>query len=351
MKLQRFEVESYMTLHENNCRYNLADTVAKSLTLKELLAYDKKDSLEDLMNLSLDYGAIEGSHELKKGILSLYQSGDDEEIAICHGGVNANELVLMTLLSTNDHILSFLPTYQQENEWKINFEELEKNIRENTKMICLNLPNNPTGTTLDHEEMHQLIQICKKHDLYVLVDEIYRGLYQEESISDLYEKGIATSGLSKVLSTPGLRIGWIKTKDKELIRLINERRDYSIISSGPINDYLGALTLKYSKEILKRNREILEENKCYLKEWLKAHPHLSCVIPKYGTVCFLKYDYKIDSNTFCEKLQEETGVFFVPGCCFDVENHLRFGLANDSQIVKEGLEVFSNWLKKLDTSR
>ena len=65
MKLQRFEVESYMTLHENNCRYNLADTVAKSLTLKELLAYDKKDSLEDLMNLSLDYGAIEGSHELK----------------------------------------------------------------------------------------------------------------------------------------------------------------------------------------------------------------------------------------------------------------------------------------------
>ena len=68
MKLQRFEVESYMTLHENNCRYNLADTVAKSLTLKELLAYDKKDSLEDLMNLSLDYGAIEGSHELKKGI-------------------------------------------------------------------------------------------------------------------------------------------------------------------------------------------------------------------------------------------------------------------------------------------
>ena len=107
MKLQRFEVESYMTLHENNCRYNLADTVAKSLTLKELLAYDKKDSLEDLMNLSLDYGAIEGSHELKKGILSLYQSGDDEEIAICHGGVNANELVLMTLLSTNDHILSY----------------------------------------------------------------------------------------------------------------------------------------------------------------------------------------------------------------------------------------------------
>ena len=103
------------------------------------------------------------------------------------------------------------------------------------------------------------------------------------------KKGIATSGLSKVLSTPGLRIGWIKTKDKELIRLINERRDYSIISSGPINDYLGALTLKYSKEILSRNREILEENKNYLRKWLKAHSQsFLCYTMKYGTVCFSK---------------------------------------------------------------
>ena len=176
MKLQRFEVESYMTLHENNCRYNLADTVAKSLTLKELLAYDKKDSLEDLMNLSLDYGAIEGSHELKKGILSLYQSGDDEEIAICHGGVNANELVLMTLLSTNDHILSFLPTYQQlysfpeslgvevdfihlkeENEWKIDFEELEKN--------SILFATGPAGTGKTYLAVAYAVNKLKKNEI------------------------------------------------------------------------------------------------------------------------------------------------------------------------------------------
>ena len=48
-------------------------------------------------------------------------------------------------------------------------------------MICLNLPNNPTGTTLNHEEMQQLIQICKKHDLYVLVD---------ESIEDFTKKNL-----------------------------------------------------------------------------------------------------------------------------------------------------------------
>lgn len=366
MKLNKFEVESYMTLHENNCQYNLADTCAKALTIKELLKYDGKDSLDFLMNLSLDYGSIEGSHELKAGILNLYDSGDDEEIAICHGGVNANELVLMTLLNRDDHILSFLPTYQQlysfpeslgvkvdfieldeTNNWKFDFVELEELINDKTKMICLNLPNNPTGTSLNLEEMNKLIEIARKYDLYILVDEIYRGLYDEISISDLYEKAIATAGLSKVLSTAGLRIGWIKTKDKELIKLINERRDYSIISSGPLNDYLASLVLKHSKEILSRNREILEENKKYLENWLKTEEKLSCVIPENGTVCFIKYDYPIDSITLCEKLQKETGVFFVPGACFDVENHLRFGLANDPKTVKAGLQVFSNWLKNI----
>ena len=112
--------------------------------------------------------------------------------------------------------------------------------------------------------------------------------------------------------------------------------------------FLKGMQEKHEEQI-KQKQKI--KKKKTLKKWLKDHPHFSCVIPKYGTVCFLKYDYQIDSNTFCETLQEETGVFFVPGCCFDVENHLRFGLANDPQLVKEGLEVFSNWLKKLDTSR
>ena len=234
MKLQRFEVESYMTLHENNCRYNLADTVAKSLTLKELLAYDKKDSLEDLMNLSLDYGAIEGSHELKKGILSLYQSGDDEEIAICHGGVNAYELVLMTLLSTNDHILSFLPTYQQlysfpeslgvevdfihlkeENEWKIDFEELEKNIRENTKMICLNLPNNPTGTTITKDQLQVWVDYALKIGAVIIYDAAYEAYISTENVPhSIYEcegaKGCAIElrSFSKNAGFTGTRLGF-----------------------------------------------------------------------------------------------------------------------------------------------
>ncbi len=370
MKLLNFETESWMTLHENNCLYNLADSCAKALTFKELYDFvdDKVQFQNHLLETTLDYGPIEGSQRLKEGILQLYQRSNIDELAICHGGINGNELVLMTLLDRGDHIISLTPTYQQlysfpesigvdvdliqlqeEKQWIPDIEEFSSLIKENTKMICLNLPNNPTGTVLSDDLLEKLVELCRAYHLYLLVDEAYRGLYHEVSISDIYEKGISTSGLSKILSTAGLRIGWIKTQDTELIRLINERRDYSIISAGPLNDYLACIVLEHYQEILKRNRNILETNKKYLEKWLKDNPYVSCVIPQYGTICFLKYYLPIPSKLLAQRLQDETGVFFVPGACFDCEYHLRFGLANDPKTVEKGLTVFKKWLEKNGT--
>lgn len=367
MKLLNFETETWMTLHENNCTYNLADACAKSLTIKELYDYvdDKEEFKNQILHMTLDYGPIEGSTHLKNGILNLYQRKNLDELAICHGGINANELVLMTLLDRGDHIISMTPTYQQlysfpesfgvkvdlielneTNHWIPSIDDFISLIKDNTKMICLNLPNNPTGTTLSNEKLLQLVDICRQRNIYLFVDEAYRGLYNEISVSDIYEKGISTSGLSKVLSTAGLRIGWIKTQDTRLIKLINERRDYHIISSGPLNDYLACIVLDNYEKILKRNRNILEQNKSYLKQWLNDNDLVSCIIPQYGTVCFLKYHLDIPSAQLAEDLQKETGVFFVPGCCFDKEYHLRFGLANDPKVVKKGLDIFKEWLHK-----
>ena len=87
MKLLNFETESWMTLHENNCLYNLADSCAKAFTFQELydLIEDKEAFHRHLMDMTLDYGPIEGSQHLKEGILQLYQRKNIEELAICHG--------------------------------------------------------------------------------------------------------------------------------------------------------------------------------------------------------------------------------------------------------------------------
>ena len=371
MKINEFKVETWMTDHENDCQYNLTETCVSSLTLSELQQFVSENISDHIMSMKMDYGPIVGSQRLKKAILSLYETGDESHITITHGAINANELVMMSLLEAGDHVISLFPTYQQmydfplslgcevslitlkeENEWLPTIEDFQSCIQDNTKMICLNSPNNPTGTTIPLPLMKEIIDLAKKHHCYILCDEIYRGVDTKAcglypSFSDYYDQAIVTQSLSKVFSFAGLRLGWIKGS-QEVIDLINYRRDYHIISSGPLDDYLACLILENKDQILKRSLNICQKNKDILQRWLDQEPLVSCVIPHHGTVCFLHYHVDMPSTLFCEKLQKETGVFFVPGSAFDVEYHLRFGFTQDEQIMKEGLMTFSRWLRQFD---
>lgn len=371
MEINEFAVETWMTEHETHCQYNLTETCVSSLSLQELqnLIGDKEDIINTIMNMTLDYGPIVGSNRLKQAILSLYESGNEDNITITHGAINANELVMMSLLSPQDHIVSLCPSYQQmydfprslgcqvnlieldeEQQWLPTIEDFQKVITPQTKMICLNSPNNPTGATLPFSLMKEIIELAKKYDCYILCDEIYRGINTKTerispSFSDYYEKAIVTQSLSKAFSFAGLRLGWIKGA-KDIIDLINLRRDYHIISSGPLNDYLAAIVLENKDKILQRGLEICQQNKVFLEKWLEKEELVSCVIPDEGTVCFLHYHLDIPSSVLCEKLQEETGIFFVPGSAFGVEYHLRFGFARQPQEIQKGLMLFSQWLNQ-----
>lgn len=371
MKINEFKVETWMTDHENDCQYNLTETCVSSLSLSELQQFVDENIMETLMSMKMDYGPIVGSQRLKKAILSLYEKGNEENITVTHGAINANELVLISLLDPGDHVISLFPTYQQmydfprslgcdvslihlneEQGWMPSLDDFKKVMQKNTKMICLNSPNNPSGTTIPLSLMKDIIALARENDCYILCDEIYRGVDTENevmfpSFSDYYEKAIVTQSLSKVFSFAGLRLGWIKGP-KEVIDLINYRRDYHIISSGPMDDYLACLVLENKESILKRSIDICKQNKKILQKWLDQEPLVSCVIPRHGTVCFLHYHIDIPSKELCEKLQKETGVFFVPGSAFDTEYHLRFGFTQDEKIIKEGLITFSNWLRQYD---
>lgn len=370
MKLKEFDVETWMTDYELDCKYNLTETCVASLSLNDLKRLSGKELEHDVFSMIMDYGPIVGSDELKKAILSLYKTKNLDDVTITHGAINGNELVLMTLLEPNDHVISLFPTYQQmydfpeslgcdvsfvylreESNWECHIDDFQKVLKPNTKMICLNSPNNPTGTTFKEDMIIQICEFAKEHDLYILCDEIYRGLDHKTqllmpSFADYYDKAIVTQSLSKVYSFAGLRLGWI-IANEDIIRDINLRRDYHIISSGPLNDYLGTVVLNLKDDILKRSDEITSKGKELLKQWLINEPHFSCVIPEYGTVGFLKYDFDIPSAQFCIKLQKETGIFFVPGSCFGIENHVRFGFTHSDHIEK-ALPILSEWAKQFD---
>lgn len=364
MELKEFGVETWMTDHEQDCKFNLADTCVSALTINELAQLIDEDLLSKIGQVCLDYGPITGSTHLKKAILSFYKNGDEDNIAITHGAINANQHVMDTILTPGDHIIALTPSYEQfytypaslgcsyslvqlqeENHWKPSIEDFKKVIKKETKMIILNSPNNPTGTVISATLMQELIELARAYDCYIMVDEIYKGLSKDipDSVCDLYEKGIVTNGLSKIFGFAGLRLGWVKGP-KDLIHKVNLRRDYTIISSGAFSDMMGTVILNHASLILKRSREIVHKNKEILSSWLKQEELVTCEIPEDGTVCFLHYHLPVDSKTLCVDLQEKTGVFFVPGSCFEKEYHLRFGFTQDPHIIKEGLALLSEYL-------
>ena len=367
MKLSKFDTEIWMTDHEGDCLYNLADTCVKPMTIKDLEELIHQDLSEDIRQILFDYGPITGSDALKDEILKMYETGTRDNITITNGAVAANHHVMMTLLEPGDHIVALTPGYQQfysypasigctydlielkeENHWQPSLEDFKAVMNENTKMLCLNSPNNPTGTVLKKDFLEKLIALAREYDCYILIDEIYRGLKKnpEPAISDIYEKGISTNSLAKLYSFAGLRLGWVKGP-QEVVDAINYRRDYTMISTGAFSDYMTKVILENKEAVLEKNRMIVDKNKAILRKWLKNEKRVTCVIPDDGTVCFLHYHLDYPSDQLCIELQDKYGVFFVPGCCFNKEYHLRFGFTSSPEKVEKGLALFSQYLDQL----
>lgn len=372
MKIKTFKVEQWMNKYENDAKYNLAETCVDSLTLRELLKLAGKNPEEymaALVDTRMTYSHIEGSPSLLKGIASLYRDIKPDQVIPTHGAIGANYQVLLTLIGPNDSMISVAPTYQQhysipesigaevnilpllpENEFLPDLNQLKEMVTPNTKLITINNPNNPSGSLLSEAMLKEISEIARSVDAYVLSDEVYRGISEDgsymPSIVDVYEKGISVGSMSKALSLAGLRLGWIASKDQDLLDACRERRDYDTISCGVLDDHFASVALEHKEAIFARNREIVLSNRKILDEWVTGESHVSYVKPRAGNTALVYYDIDMDSTEFCTELLKETGVFYTPGECFDLKNCFRIGYAFDSKTLAEGLRRTSEFLAK-----
>ena len=372
MDIKTFKVEEWMNEHEKTALYNIADTCVNTLSLDELFSLtntNKYEFFDGISGQKLGYGHIQGSPDYKNGICKLYKSLKPENIISTNGAAGANYLVFYSLINPGDRVISVTPTYQQlysipesfnadvqylrlkpENNFLPDLDELKKLITKNTKLICLNNPNNPTGALIPETMLKVIVNIAD--GAYVLCDEVYRGLNQNDdyqpSIADIYENGISICSMSKIFSLAGLRLGWIASKNQEAIEKCLRHREYNIISCGMIDEILASLALKNADIIIKRNKKILKENLHILNEWIKRQKHYSYVKPRSGTTALIFYDFSMTSKDFCEKLQKEKGVFLTPGFCFDIENCARIGYAGQKAELIKGLERLEEFAIELE---
>ncbi len=373
MHIEPFHVEEWMNAYETGAKYNIAETCVDSISLDQLFVLtgqDKQSFLDEFCARRLTYGDIEGAPQFRQGARRLYRSLEPEHIVPVHGASGANFHVFYSLIQPGDRVISVTPTYQQlysipasfgadlqllpleaEQGFLPDLGRLRQMAAEGVKMICLNNPNNPTGALMPNQMLSEIVEIARQAGAYILCDEVYRHLDQEdqwsESIADLYEKGISVGSMSKVFSMAGLRLGWIACRDQEARRAFLSHRDYNLISCGMFEEAVASLALAHQQAILDRNRSIVRTNLAILDQWVQKEPLLSYVKPQSGATALVCYDLNIPSREFCLALYQQTGAFVTPGDCFGRPHSMRIGYACAKETLEQGLAAISSFLREI----
>lgn len=371
LKIDLFLVEQYMNKYEHKAEINIAETCVDPFTLEEFLnLIDQESFFDDFKKVQLTYGYIPGSPTLRRGIAKLYESLNENNILVEGGAIGANFLTFYSLIEPNDTVISIFPAYQQlystaksfgakvkllkltwEKKWLPDLIELSELIDDNTKMIVLNNPHNPTGSLIDNKLLAEICQIAEDNDAYLLYDEAYKGLYLNEndyvkSAVDIYDKSISVGSFSKGLSLSGLRLGWLAAND-EIIKKCLQHRDYTTISNGMIDDALAALAMDNIDKIYERNLDIIKTNHQILTDWIENEPLIDWIPAKAGSVAFLRLLIDMPSEEFCLKLLKEKGTFLVPGSSFEMEGFIRIGFGNNTKKLIDGLGRMKELLNEL----
>ena len=313
------------------------------------------------------YGPAKGITELRKQIVVSAVSGDVqvENIMICPGARFAVYLAITTLLNPGDEIIVIEPAWPAykdcalnagikvrtiktalETKWEPSIEQINNAINENTKMIILNYPNNPTGKTIPQKLLDNIIQTAKEHDLYVLSDEIYDMMQDPDSwlesvVQYNYEKSIITKSFSKSYAMTGYRIGFA-IAEPSIIEKMSKLQALSLTNVSEPIQYVALQALGFDTS---ENVDIISSRLQALVKIAKDIG-LEFIEPNGSMYLFAKTKYKdFDATKFSEKLLER-GVAIAPGEGFgDYKEFFRI-TAIDETKLKEGMIILDAILKE-----
>lgn len=362
MDVSDFKVERWLNRYELDARYNLAETDAKPFTLEEVLSLGDKEALtRQIMRLSLGYNPTMGSEGLRGLIASRYKGTDASEVLVTVGAIEADFLLANVLVRPGDTVVVQFPAYQvlyavaqargaKVKPWVLSLDEgYEPNLEvlfdlidDRTRLVVVNNPHNPTGATLSADKMRAILDLAEKKGFWVLSDEVYHDLtFEEGALSpparSLSPRGISVGSMSKTFGLSGLRLGWIAGPG-DIINTCWAWKDYTSISNSPLSDFLAAVAIREVRKVNQRNLAVAKGNLEALIEWFDTIPGLvRYTRPKAGLVCFPHFDLPISTEDFCRRAYLERGVLLVPGECFDMPGHIRFGYGGDSEAFGAGL--------------
>ncbi len=363
--LPDFRLETHFSKWEFKARHHLTASDAESISLRDLLAMADPQDRAAFEGMWLGYTETWGAPDLRERIAATYAERDAGDILCFAGASEGIFAVNNVILDRDSHAIVVTPNYQShetlpialceatgvpldpEDGWSLDIDRVAAAIRPDTRLVTINFPHNPTGAILPLDRYEALIDLCRKHGIWILHDEIFNGLGPTGTthlpcIADLYERGLSLGVMSKSYGLPGLRIGWIASQDREVLSRMERMKHYlSICNSGP-SERLAMIALANRETLLARNCAIVDENLPKWEAFFGRHPDLfDWRRPDGSCMAFPRYLGAEGVEEFCRGLVEESGVLLLPSTIYSSElgptptDRFRLGLGRTG--LDEGL--------------
>ena len=325
------------------------------------------------------YTSNSGLKELKMEVAAYMKRSQNlrydynSQIFITVGGSEAIDLMFRAMINPGDQVLIPTPCYvsydpcarlagaepvvvelKEENEFRLKAEDLEKKITDRSKILVLPFPNNPTGSIMTREDLRPIAELCIKHDLYVLSDEIYGELTYEgrhvsiASFPGMQERTVVVNGFSKAYAMTGWRLGYACGPDWIISQMIKIHQ-FAIMCAPTTSQYAAVEALRNGDEDVRMMRESYNERRRFVMYSL-AKMGLPCFEPKgafYAFPCIKEFG--MTSDEFATRLLQEEKVAIVPGTAFGDcgEGFLRLSYAYSIENLKKALTRLERFVTRL----
>ncbi len=393
MQIVPFKLEQYFAKHEFTAKYMLSSSDCDGFPMEQILQQATSEELELWNNLTLGYTEGLGSPFLREAICRFYSNAKPENVLVASPG-ELSFILMNVLMSGKEkhHAVVVSPAYQSLYQvleslncdisywkpreadtsadcgsacgergecsaaWNYDVADLRKLVREDTGLIVINFPHNPTGAYLTPGQLNEIVEIARSCGAYLYSDEMYRELIIKDGVealppvSDIYEKGISLWGTAKSFGMAGLRTGWFVSQDRELLKKIHSFKDYLSICSSAPSEVLTTIALNHAERFIGPNIEKIKGNVAFFKEAVDAGklPFVEKFAePVAGSVAFVEINpskaaYLLDFEPrtaleFSDAIVEKYGIMTIPATMFETDgNYLRIGFGREN--FKEVLE-------------
>lgn len=325
------------------------------------------------------YTSNSGLKELREEICSYLKRTQNiqynplKEVIVTVGGSEAIDIGLRAIVNAGDEVIIPQPAYvsyepctilagakpviinlKAENEFRLTAEELENAITDKTKVLILPFPNNPTGAIMEREDLEKIAKVIKKHDIYVMSDEIYSELtYKGEhvsiaSIEGMQERTILINGFSKAYAMTGWRLGYA-CGPESIIKQMTKIHQFAIMCAPTTSQYAAVEALKNGEADVKMMRQAYNQRRRFLLNAFKEM-NLECFEPFGAFYVFpcIK-EFGMTSEEFATRFLEDEKVAAVPGNAFGEsgEGYLRISYAYSLDNLKIAMERLKRFIEKL----